>query len=562
MSDLLTALSVVFVLGAAFLIVANHLDLPTVPFFILAGLVAGLFIDEDTTLELARYGIAFLVFTFGARIQFDTVRTVLGDSEIVALGQFLVTGGLGLSAGILLGIPPEQAIYLGIATALSSTIVGTGLLEPEIRKNLVHGRLAESIHFVQDLLAILLVLVLSAETFAADPIAMKVGYGVMLLIAGVLVNRFGFDIIATLSEGSDELLLVGTIALLIGFLAVAELVGVSIVVGAFAAGLAIRRDPTEHLGMLNGLESIKDFFVAVFFVTLGALVTVPTLEVVVIATVLGVLTAIVKPVITAALLIYEGYEARSATLTSLSLDQVSEFTLIIAIEALLIGLLVQSLFDAIILAAAVTMITSSFSRRYDERIYRLFADRGLIGNPHEKIDERSSVPDDLSDHVVIVGYGRQGRRLADTCADINQPHVVIENDPAMLDLLESTCESYVFGDAMEEYTWEKSNVDDARLIVSTVDDERLSRRLLVLSEDTDVVLRSADPTLAVEFIENGALYVNVPDMLASERLIEHVRSVGSGDLSPEELREQHLEELAKLEGTTYHTMADEIDALR
>jgi len=536
MSELLVALSAVFIVGGAFLLVANHLDLPTVPFFILAGLVVGLFVETEILLEFARYGIAFLVFTFGVSIRFDAVRTVLSDSEFVAVGQVAATGSLGFVAGIVLGVPPEQAVYLGIATALSSTIVGTGLLKPEIRKNLVHGRLAESIQFVQDLLAILFILVLSAEAFALDPVATNIGYGVILFVAAVVFNRLGFSVVGRLTEGSDELMIVSIITLLIMFLGAAEYLGISIAVGAFAAGLAVRHEPSEHIGVLNGMASIRDFFVAVFFVTVGALVTVPGIDVFVIAAVLGVLTAVVKPAFTVALLVYKGYEARSATLTSLSLDQVSEFALIIAIEAFIIGALAPTVFDAVILATAATMITSSLSRSYDELIYRALADRGVFPEQHAKVDERSYVPEGISDHVVIVGYGRQGRRLAETCEELDREFVVVENDPEILDGIRDDCDAYVFGDAMEEYTWEKANVTEARVVVSTVDSDELSRRLIEFANGVDVILRSEDAETALKLLDDGALYVSVSDVLASEHLLEQIEDFVGGEISREELR--------------------------
>jgi len=551
MTELLTALSVIFIVAGPFLLVANRFDLPTVPLLILAGLVVGPLarltvgplIEEGITLELARWGVALLVFTFGANIQLRAVRTVLAESELVALGQFAATGSLGFLAGIGLGFAVEQALYLAVATALSSTIVGTELLRPEIRQNVVHGRLASSIHFVQDLLAIALVLVLGAETLAADPIATALGYGVMLLVASVLVNQFLFGLLGRVAGDSDELMMVGTVALLVLFIGAAELADISIVVGAFAAGIAVQNDPEAHLGLFNGLTSVTDFFVAIFFVTVGALVTLPTLEVLVAAAVLAVLTAVVKPAVTIALLVHRGYEARSATLTSLGLDQVSEFALIIAIEGLILGALVQPVFDAIILAAAATMITSSLTRHYDEQVYRLLTDRGLLADRYRFVDEHSSVPADIADHVIVLGYGRQGRRLVETCERLDCPYVVVENDPVLRSQLESQCEAYVFGDAMEGYTWERAGLDDARLVVSTVDFERLSDRLLERADGTDVILRSESASTALDLLERGALYVSVSDVLASERLVEHIEALVTGERSPAELRSRHLETL-------------------
>ena len=564
MSELLTALSVLFVVGGAFLFVADWLDLPIVPFFIFAGLVTGPFVEEALTLELARYGIVLLVFTFSVQIQFETVRTVLSDSEVVALGQIIVLGGSGVAFSVLLGLPIDQALYVGVAAALSSTIVGTGLLRMGRYRTLVYGRLAESIQFVQDLIAILLILVLSVETFAVDPITTQLGYGAVLIGAAIVVNRQFFDLLGWVSGGSDELMLVSVIALLIAFLGAAELAGISLAVGAFAAGLAVRRDPAEHLGMLNGLQSIRDFFMAIFFITLGTLMTVPTAEVILIAGLLTILTALLKPAATTALLLYKGYGARSATLTSLNLAQVSEFALIIAIEGLVVGMLAQPVFDAIILAATVTMLTSSLGSRYDDRIYRTLSDHGLSRTQYQMVDNRSAIPDDITQHVVIVGYGRQGRRLVETCEAHDRPYVVVENDPVLLQELESQCEAYVFGDAMERETLTKAAIERAQLVVSTVDSNRVSNRILehAADVDVDVVLRARRVTLARDLLARGAVYVSVPEVLAAEQLVEHVEAIAAGDISGSELRADTLADFEDRAESEYYTTADEIKAMR
>ncbi len=543
MTDLLTAVSIIFIVAGPFLLLANRFKLPTVPLLIIAGIAAGRFIEEGAVLELAQYGIALLVFSFGVGIQFSAVRTVLADSEVAALGQVLVVGALGIVCGIVLGIPLEEAVYFGIAAALSSTIVGTALLKAEIRQNLVHGRLAQSIHLIQDLLAIMFLLVLGAGTLAADPIATQFGYGLGLLIGAVLVNRYLFDLLGKLAGDSSELMIISVVSLLVIFIGAAGAAGVSIVVGAFAAGLAVRHDPAQYLGLFNGLESIKDFFVAIFFVTIGALVAFPTVEKLLIAGILVVLTAVVKPAITAVILMYKGYGARQSTLTALSTDQVSEFALIIAIEALLLGLLTQQVFDAIIFAAAVTMITSSISHRNDERIYRALSSRGSLEGTHRKIDEWSHVPEDIDDHVIIAGYGRQGKYLVETCEEVDQPYVAIENDPARRDAVESECAAYVFGDALEGYTWEKANVEDAKIIVSTLDSEAVSRHILDLETDADVTLRASEKTTALELLRDGALYVSVSDLLAGRQLVQYLHALIDGELTPEELREQRMTDL-------------------
>jgi CPA2 family monovalent cation:H+ antiporter-2 len=528
MTELLTVLAIIFIVAGPFLLVGNFLRLPTAPALIVAGLAASPFIDQTLKLEIAQLGIALLVFTFAARIQTTDVQTVVADTEVVALGQMVVTGALGLGAGFLLGLQFDQAIFLGIAAALSSSIVGSTLfLAGEL--DLVHDQLSESIHSVQDFTGLFLLLVVGAGTFVLDPIANQLGYGVMLLLLGALINRHVFVQIGRFSGGAAEPMLIGTVALLVVFLGAAEFVGIPIVVGAFAAGIAVHHDPVEYSGMINGLGSINDFFAAVFFITVGSLVTLPTPNVILMTLAIVVLAGIVKPAITIALLMYKGYERRTATLTAFNLDQVGEFALIIAIQALFLGLLVQSVFDAIILAAAITLVTSSFTRHYDEEVYRVLADHGLLGDHGKTVERWSDVPEDLTDHVVIVGYGRHGTQLVETCEEHGQPYVVIESNPAGIEELRSGCEAYVFGDVIETETVEKARLTDARLVISTADWRPVNEHMVTFTDQVDVIVRTKDRTSAREFLDRGAFYVCVSDLLAADHLEERFESLIEGD---------------------------------
>ncbi len=536
MTELLTVISIIFIVAGPFLLLANYFRLPTAPALIVAGLAAGPFIDETLKLEMARLGIALLVFTFAVGIQTTDIRTAIGDTEVVALGQLAVVGGVGFGAGLLLGLPAEQAVFLGIAATISSSLVGSTLFLPG-DYDLVHDRLSEAIHSIQDFIGLFLLLVVSAGAFALDPIANQLGYGVMLLLAAVVINRYFYGLIGRFAGGVDESMLVGTVALLLLFLGAAEFAGVPVVVGAFAAGVAVKHDTVAYAGVFNGLDSINDFFAAVFFITVGALVTLPTVDVVVLTLVLIAVVGILKPAISIALLIYKGYERRTATLTGFNLDQVGEFALIIAIEAPFLGLLVSSVFEAIILAAAITLVTSSFTRYYDEEIYHLLANNGLLGRHGKSVERWSDVPDDLTDHVVIVGYGRHGRRLVDACEEHDRPYVVVESNPALVADLRANCRAYVFGDVVEPKTLEKARLTEGRMVISTADSRPVNEHLVSFSDRIDVIVRAKDRASARVFLDEGALYVGVSDLLAADRLGEHLEAFLEGEEDGGDLRE-------------------------
>ena len=558
-------LAVVFVSAGLLLLVANHFGLSPVPFYIIAGLITGTVVESADVLDLALWGIAFLVFVFGIRVELAELQTVLRDGETAAVTQLLVVApiafAVGLAAGELFGFerPVENAIYIAAAATLSSTLVGAGLLEHEIRDNLVHGRLASSVHFFDDLLAVGVLLVISAEVLTAEVVTSKIGFGVLFLVAALVVYRHGFPLLVRLAGDTDELVLMGSVSILIAFLAAAEYVGISIVVGAFAAGIAIRDDGAQALGVRNGIESIRDFFVAIFFVTIGALVSIPSIEAIVIAASLIVLVLVVNPIVMVLAFVYEGYDARTAYLTSTSLTTVSELSLVIAIQALVLDHLsiADAVFDAIILAAAVTMILTSLARRREKVIYDVLVGRVVRGRQTRKIDEGSHVTDDLTDHVIIVGYGRQGRLLAETCRRYGHPFVVLENDPVVWDDMRGECQNYVLGDAMADYPWEKARVSEARLIVSTVAHQPVSSAVLALETDADIVLRAKTSAEARTLFDRGALFVNVPSVLASDQLVENVEAVLDGEIAPADLRQHHRETLSMLErhgfATRYRT---------
>jgi len=543
MAEMVATLAMVFMIAGIILLLANQLSISTIPSYILAGIFVGPVVDQLTILELAQWGIAFLVFAFGTRIDFQAIKGVLRDSELAAMAQIAIVGPIGVLVATLFGFDPLNAVYFAAAGTLSSTLVGRELLEQTAGPRLVHDRLASSIHLFDDLVAVVLLLVISADTYTPDAIAANIGYGVILLVVALFIYRYGFDQLVRLADGSAELILMGCISILFAFLAAANFVGLSIVVGAFAAGIAVRRDGTDALEVFNGIQSLRDFFVAIFFVTVGALVSIPTLEVVVISIALIGLVLVVNPFITMLSLLYEGYDARTVHLVGTSTNQVSEMTLILVIEAALIATINEVLFDAIIIAAAATMVLISVIRKYEQPLYERAFSNLMEGRQTVKIDRRSNVNETLQDHVIIVGYGRQGRQLVETCEQYDREYVVIENDPLLWEDVRMTCSNYVRGDALYDYSWTVANASDAALIVSTADYRPTSEQIMSLDIESDVVLRSRSIVQAREWLERGAIYVAVPDLLASDQLIDHVETIVGKSSTTEELRDDHLNEL-------------------
>ena len=553
MTELVMTLAGVFVAAGVLVIAGHRLGIPTVPALLVAGLLVGRFIDETALMDLAVWGIAFLVFVFGIRIDIPDLAAVFRDAEIAAAAQLIVVGPIAFAIGYACALafgfdpPARNALYFAAVATLSSTIVGSTALAVDVRRNMVHGRLASAVHLFDDVVAIVLLIVLSAAVLTnPDQLAAQLGWATMLVVAGAMVYRYGFPLLVRGASGSAELVLMGSISILIAFVAAAELMGLSMVVGAFAAGIAIRQEGATALAVRNGIRAIRDFFVAIFFVTLGALVQLPSAAGLVLAAVLIVVSTVVNPVFHTAAFIAEGYDARSSFLASTNLNHTSELALVIVIQAAALGTIAPELFEAAILAAAATMAIGATTVHERWALHRFVEPRFQQWDAN-RLDERSVTAEELTDHAIIIGYGRLGRRVARTFEHGALDLVVIENDPLRRDRLVEECDQFVFGDATNPQVLERANADAAAIIVSTAENPTIDRRLLDRGLDAFVILRNEDARQAVSLLDDGADYVIVPDVLAGTHLEAIVRRIVDGEVDPTSLQDEHVRLLEQAE---------------
>lgn len=543
MSEILLLLTAVFTASSLLIFILEKFSHPYLPAYIAAGLVVGQFIDSTSFYSIAEIGIAFLVFIFGIKLEPERLKSVAKESQAMTTVQVTVVGLLTFLASLALGLGILDSVYLSITAALSSSLIGMQLLNQEIEIDLLHGRLAESTQLIQDLIAIIAVIALNSMYSSSNTIIMHALMGVGLLISAGFFRRYIFGRIAESIEEDRELMVLTSLAFLTCYIALAQSLGLSTVVGAFAAGIAISKFP-YNIEVVDTMEPLKDFFSVLFFVSIGALVVFPSLKALVIALVLLFFSQFVKPVVAITVLIKQGYDKRTAHLTGFNIDQISEFSLVIAIQAFISGLLGAEAFQGIILAASASFLISSYTSRHGEEIHQRLNWFEPFKPSNRKIKEKSSA-DGLKDHVVLVGYDTQGKIIAEALKEEDEEFIVIENNPDKITEAQEKEDNYVFGDAMDRSTWEKANFRDATLIVSTIPVNRISREILAIDTPADKTVRTSSMKEASEFIDEAA-YVEVPDLLASERLADHIRGVLDDPNYKEELRRRNLLEIRKL----------------
>lgn len=534
-------LTLVFVASSVILFLFDRFSHPALPAYIIAGIIIGNFLPETNMISFTRIGLVFLVFIFGVKIDPERLTSVATDSVKATLAQVISISTLGLIIATYLDFTIFETLIFTLVTGLSSTLVGLDLLEKEIDLNLAHGRIAESIHLSHDIIAVFFLIVLGASTFTVESVSQSLIHGIYLVLMALIFRRFLLDYVADLTENSRELLMLVSITVLISFLGLTEFFDISLAIGSFAAGLAVSKYP-HNMEILDTTGPLKDFFSAIFFVSLGALLTVPTFEILTLSTIMILLTVVVKPYTVIASLVQLGQNKRTAYLTGISLDQVSELSLIITIQAYLTGLISDVFFQSVIITATASMMASSYTSKHGDRIYRIFSSVDLINSDSRKVSKEVS-KHELENHVIVVGYDTQGKRITETLKEEEKDFVIIDNDPEKITDLQEKQENFVFGDIMDDKTWENLNYRDAKLIISTVPIEKTSRKILDLETDADIILRSKTVEEGKELLEAGAIYVNIPKVLSSELLIDHVEGLMENKYYREDLRRKSMLEI-------------------
>ncbi|MFB6180993.1 MAG: cation:proton antiporter [Candidatus Nanohalobium sp.] len=544
MSEVIYLLAAVFAAASMLVLLMEELSHPYIPAYIGAGILTGLFVDASAFYTAAEIGVAFLVFIFGVKLEPDRLRSVASESQLMTTLQIASVGLLSLPVMLLVGVTVVEAIYLSIAVSLSSSLIGMQLLHKEIDIDLLHGRLAESSQLLQDVIAIIAVVALNSVHTSSNTVLTHVFLSLVVLGTGLLTRKYIYKFVADFIEEERELMVITSLGFLTAFVAAAEALNLSIVVGAFAAGMAISRFP-YNVEVIDVMEPLKEFFILLFFVSVGALISIPSFKALLIAGVLLFFSQVVKPLVSVVALAKQGLNLRTAHLTGFNIDQISEFSLVIGLEAFLAGTIGFEAFHGLILAASTSFLISSYTSRHGELLYQKMNALD-IWHPGKGRDEDSShVEEGLENHVILIGFDTQGKIIAEALQEEGADFVVIENNPENLMEASEQVENYIFDDVMNESAWRKARAEKASLVISTVPFNKVTERLLQKDLKADLIVRCTTIEEASRFVDE-CLYVEVPELLVSEQLADHINGVLKDERYREELRRKNLLEIREL----------------
>lgn len=458
----------------------KKIDIPTIIGYIFAGLGITYIFDlhgmnNETLSHIGEFGVVFLMFTIG--LEFSIKHLVSMKKEVFVFGfmQVFITGNIvGAFARHVLDFELKTAIILGFAISLSSTTIVLKMLNENGDISSGYGRKSLGILLFQDLAVIPILLMISI--FVNDSASIStllletlIDAIIVLLILFVIgkyfMDRFFSWITAV---DSEEIFLISVLFVVISASFLTHKFGFSYSLGAFIAGMTIAETKFKYR-IEADLIPFRDILLGVFFVTVGMQIDLSTIvnyTGIVILLLLSIM-AFKALVIYASLFFFKSVQKRTALKTALALSQVGEFALAVFALASFNNLIDDSTNQIMIVTIVLSMILTPFIIKNIKKI----ADCISI-EPDNKIDINSS---GYKDHIIILGYGSLGQKIAKRLKDMDVLYVVVEHSIKLVDLAKEQGEPIILANAAQRSTLETVQVKESAAVIVAMENEEKIR---------------------------------------------------------------------------------------
>ena len=513
--------------------------------YLLAGMLLGphafdLLPNQTALAPIAELGVALLLFTIGLEFSLSRLRRFGGRVFVSGVLQIVLTIALGAAAARMFGWSWPLALTMGAMISLSSTAAVLRLLYGRSELDSVHGRNALGMLLIQDLALVplvFLVTLLGKDTLNdldwADPASLHnwgairtVGTAAAGIAAFFLVIRFVIPRLfrtREMARNRDLAILLATVCVTAASLG-SHRVGLSPALGAFVAGMILGDSPfaTQIRGDVGPFRAL---FVTLFFSSVGtqadpgwAFENLSLMGLVVALVLLG------KTVITGAALAAVGQPAGASLATGVCIAQIGEFSFVLGRAAMDAGTIDSSVFKLVVTATTATLFLTPFLIALAPRLSLWMTRAGADGRP--RVEPAHTGPAALSGHIVLVGFGPAGQRVARDLLDSGYSMVLIEQNADFLSVARSLGIPTVIGDARSAEVLDHVHVEDAAAVVLTVPDPATARqvveRIQARNRDLPVVARARYHAHRWQLRLAGARHVVDEEEEVGRRIAEEV----------------------------------------
>jgi CPA2 family monovalent cation:H+ antiporter-2 len=508
--------------------------------YVVAGIVVGpatpgFVAEREEILALADVGVALLMFSIGLQFSLAELRSVglriLAGTPV----QVAVTMGIGTGTGLLLGWELLEALFIGGAVAVCSTVVLVKIAGEGQVHTTPSGRIALGVSIVQDLVTVILVVVLTALGSREEesllgliaPAALALGFVVLVIAAGsrILPPVLGF--IAGLR--SRELFVITVAVVAIGTAFAADAVGVSVALGAFLAGLALT-DSDLTASVLGEIVPLRELFSTFFFVSIGILLQpLAILDAWPVVLALLLIITLGKALPVAALARLDGQRPSSALRAGALIGQSGEFSFVLASAGIAVGAVSPETFSLAMGAVVLSILTAG----------PLAAGATWAGRRLDSLQRLPALDDEdparvLRRHAVILGYGRAGRAVARVMESRGFAWVAVDADYRLARAARAGGAAVIFGDVGSQSVLDRTQMADAHALIVAIPDALAARQAVLYARKRnpriEIVARAHSEAEEADLRRLGVARVVVAERELGNELIRHaLRRFGVSD---------------------------------
>jgi CPA2 family monovalent cation:H+ antiporter-2 len=518
--------------SVVFLTLFRYLKLSaTIAYFVVGILLgpsaAGFLHDSESVRHFVEFGIVFLMFSIGLEFSLPKLNSMRGILFGLGGAQVLITLATSLFISRLFGLDFTMAFVVGSALTMSSTAIVSKLLIERLDLNSRHGKLSIGILLFQDIAVIpilILIPALSSQSIDINTIFISISLKVILLLSilfwlGKPVMNFWFGLVA--KQKSRELFVLNVLMVTMFFAYLTELAGLSYALGAFLAGMLISETRYRYQ-VESDISSFRDILLGLFFISVGMMLNLNIFfdNFWVILSILFAYT-LFKASLIALLTKAFKYEMGVGIRTGVILGQAGEFSFVILALANEQNLIGGEILQIVLSVCLLSMITASFLIPYNGKIAR-FLSRSYTKNSQKNIDKIDEVGHNLSDHVILCGYGRSGQFLGRFLKEENISFIAIDMDLNRVNDAASAGEKVMYGDASRRVVLNAAGISTCKAVIITYADDRASSKVLSVIRESylelPIIVRTTDETSIERLQEEGASEV-VPEVLEGSLML-------------------------------------------
>lgn len=530
-STVLFAIGISIVAASVLAYAAQYLRQPPILGYIAAGLLIGpngfrLIHNQDDVSALSELGLAFLLFIVGLEIDVKKFARSGTASAVIGVVQVLLCSIMGYGIAILLGYRNLDALYIGVTLSFSSTMIVVKLLSDRGELDTLPGRITLGILLIQDVLAIF---VLAGQgninNPSLGPIALSIVLGIGLVIVSFGVSRYVLPAAFRSVARNPEMVLILSMAWCFLMCWFALLADFSIAMGALIAGVSISTFPYSH-DVIAKIRALRDFFVTLFFVSLGMQIYLGSVSILLTGIALSAFIIMSRFVTIIPVSIFLKLGTRVGVLSSLSLAQSSEFSLVIAS----LGLAYQHISHELISVIAITLVITSTSSTYlmmnSHRFARITV-RMLeaLGIRSSHLQEEGG-QETGEGQILILGCHRVGSAIIEALEPEKKLLHVLDFNPLVLEKLQGRGIAASYIDISHFDALEEMGMHRASVIVCTLPDdflrgtsnEALLKYLKSRNVKGRVVVYANSAKEALKLYDAGADHVILPHILSGEHI--------------------------------------------